>query len=110
MRVWHIVQTLFKKLMKITPLNDYVLIEPIKQEEVTKGGIVIPETAREERAIKGKVIAVGPGRMNDQGQRLPMNVKEGQIVLFKKYAPDEVKIDDKEYYFIREEDIIAIIE
>lgn len=98
------------KNMKIQPLNDYVLIEPIKQEEITKGGIVIPETAREERAVKGKVISVGPGRINDNGERLPMNVKEGQVVLFKKYAPDEIKIDDKEYYFVKEEDIIAIIE
>jgi chaperonin GroES len=96
--------------MKIKPLNDYVLVEPIKQEEVTKGGIIIPDTAREERAIKGKVIAVGPGKVNDQGERTPLNIKEGQIILFKKYAPDEIKIDDKEYYFIREDDIMAILE
>jgi chaperonin GroES len=96
--------------MKIKPLNDYVLVEPIKQEEVTKGGIIIPDTAREERAIKGKVIAVGPGKVNDQGERIPLNIKEGQIILFKKYAPDEIKIDDKEYYFIREDDIMAILE
>ncbi|GIW66439.1 MAG: 10 kDa chaperonin [Candidatus Parcubacteria bacterium] len=96
--------------MKIKPLNDYVLVEPLKQEEVTKGGIIIPETAREERAIKGKIIAIGPGKLNDKGERIPMGVKEGQIILFKKYAPDEIKIDDKEYYFIREDDIMAIIE
>ncbi len=96
--------------MKIKPLNDYVLVEPIKEDEVTKGGIIIPETAREERAVKGKVIAVGPGKLNEKGERNPMNVKEGQVVLFKKYAPDEIKINDKEYYFIREDDIMAIIE
>lgn len=96
--------------MKIKPLHDYVLVEPIKQEEVTKGGIIIPETAREERAVKGKIIAVGPGKINEKGEKVPMSVKEGQIVLFKKYAPDEIKIDDKEYYFIREDDIMAIIE
>lgn len=96
--------------MKLKPLNDYLLIEPIKEEEVTKGGIVIPETAREERAIKGKVIAVGPGKLNDKGEIIPMTIKEGQIVIFKKYAPDEVKINDKEYYFVREDDVLAIIE
>lgn len=96
--------------MNLKPLNDYVLIEPIKEEEITKGGIVIPETAREERAIKGKVIAVGPGKLNEKGERVSMTVKEGQTVIFKKYAPDEVKIDEKEYYFVREDDILGIIE
>jgi chaperonin GroES len=96
--------------MKVKPLSDYVLVEPIKQEEITKGGVLIPETAREDRAIRGKVIAVDPGKLNDKGERIPLSVKEGQIVIFKKYAPDEIKIDDKEYYFIREDDIMAIIE
>jgi chaperonin GroES len=96
--------------MKIKPLNDYVLVEPIKQEEVTKGGIIIPDTAREDRAIKGKIIAVGPGKINDKGERIQPSVTEGQTVIFKKYAPDEIKIDDKEYYFIREDDIMAVLE
>jgi chaperonin GroES len=85
-------------------------VEPIKQEEVTKGGIIIPDTAREDRAIKGKIIAVGPGKINDKGERIQLSVKEGQTVIFKKYAPDEIKIDDKEYYFIREDDIMAVLE
>jgi chaperonin GroES len=96
--------------MKLKPMNDYLLIEPIKEDEVTKGGIVIPETAREERAIKGKVIAVGQGKLNEKGERIPLTIKEGQTVIFKKYAPDEIKIDDKEYYFVREDDVLAIIE
>ena len=96
--------------MKIKPINDYILVEPLKQEEITKGGIIIPETAREERAVKGKIIAVGPGKLNEKGERIPINVKEGQVILFKKYAPDEIKIDDKEYYFIREDDVMAILE
>jgi chaperonin GroES len=96
--------------MKIKPINDYVLVEPIKQEEVTKGGIIIPDTAREDRAIKGKIIAVGPGKINDKGERIQPSVTEGQTVIFKKYAPDEIKIDDKEYYFIREDDIMAVLE
>lgn len=95
---------------KITPLHDYVLVEPFKQEEMTKGGIVIPETAREERAIKGKVIAVGPGKVNEKGEVVKIPVKEGQIVLFKKYAPDEIKIDNQEYYFVRADDILAVVE
>jgi len=96
--------------MKVKPMNDYLLIEPIKEDEVTKGGIVIPETAREERAVKGKVIAVGPGKLNDKGERIPLTIKEGQTVIFKKYAPDEIKIDDKEYYFVREDDILGVVE
>ncbi len=96
--------------MKLNPMNDYLLVEPIKEDEVTKGGIVIPETAREERAIKGKVIAVGPGKLNEKGERIPMTIKEGQKIIFKKYAPDEIKIDDKEYYFVREDDVLAVIE
>jgi chaperonin GroES len=96
--------------MNLKPMSDYLLIEPIKEDEVTKGGIVIPETAREERAIKGKVIAVGPGKLNEKGERIPLTIKEGQTVIFKKYAPDEIKIDDKEYYFVREDDVLAIIE
>jgi len=96
--------------MQVKPMNDYILIEPIKEDEVTKGGIVIPETAREERAVKGKVIAVGPGKLNDKGERIPLTIKEGQTVIFKKYAPDEIKIDDQEYYFVREDDILAVVE
>ncbi|MCS7200580.1 MAG: co-chaperone GroES [Patescibacteria group bacterium] len=96
--------------MNVKPLNDYLLVEPIKEDEITKGGIVIPETAREERPIKGKVVAVGPGKFNEDGERIPMTVKIGQTIIFKKYAPDEVKIEDKEYYFVREDDVLAIIE
>lgn len=96
--------------MKLKPINDYLLIEPIKEDEITKGGIVIPETAREERAIKGRVVAIGQGKLNEKGERMPLVIKEGQKVIFKKYAPDEIKIDDKEYYFVREDDILAVIE
>ncbi|BCX15366.1 MAG: 10 kDa chaperonin [Candidatus Parcubacteria bacterium] len=96
--------------MKLKPLNDYLLIEPLKEDEITKGGIVIPETAREERTTKGKVIAVGPGKLNDKGERIKPTIKEGQMVVFKKYSPDEIKIDDKEYYFVKEDDILAVIE
>ncbi len=96
--------------MKIKPLSDYVLIEPIKKEEKTKGGIVLPETAEKEQPQEGKVIAVGPGRRLPSGKLLEMSVKKGDRVIFRKYGPDEIKVDNKEYLITKEEDILAIIE
>lgn len=96
--------------IKIKPLADYVLIEPLKEEEKTKGGILLPQTAEKEKPEQGKVIAVGPGRRDEKGNLIPMSVKVGQKVLFKKYSPDEIKVDDKEYLICKEEDILAIIE
>ena len=96
--------------MKIKPLADYVLIEPIKEEEKTKAGILLPQTAEKEKPEQGKVIAVGPGKRDEKGNLIPPTVKPGQKVLFKKYSPDEIKVDDKEYLICKEEDILAIIE
>lgn len=96
--------------MKIKPLADYILIEPIKEEEKTKTGILLPETVEKEKPEQGKVIAVGPGRKTEDGKIIPVSVKPGQKVLFKKYGPDEIKINDKEYLIAKEEDILAIIE
>ena len=96
--------------MKIKPLSDHILIEPIKEEEKTKSGILLPETAEKEKPEQGKVIAVGPGRKTSAGKIIPIGVAVGQKVLFKKYGPDEIKVDDKEYLIAREEDILAIIE
>jgi chaperonin GroES len=96
--------------MNIKPLSDYILIEPIKEEEKTKSGILLPETADKERPEQGKVIAVGPGKLNDSGNLVPMNVKVGQKVLFTKYGPNEIKVEDKEYLIAKQEDILAIIE
>lgn len=96
--------------MNIKPLSDYILIEPIKEEEKTKSGILLPETADKERPEQGKVIAVGPGKLNDSGDLVPMNVKVGQKVLFTKYGPNEIKVEDKEYLIAKQEDILAIIE
>jgi chaperonin GroES len=98
------------KKINIKPLADYVLIEPIKEEEKTKAGILLPESAEKEKPEKGKVIAVGPGRKDEKGNLIPVSVKVGQTVLFKKYGPDEIKVDDKEYLICKEEDILAIIE
>lgn len=96
--------------MKIKPLSDHILIEPIKEREKTKAGILLPETAEKERPEQGRVIAVGPGRKTASGKIIPLEVKVGDRVLFTKYGPNEIKIDDKEYLIAREEDILAIIE
>ncbi len=96
--------------MNIKPLADYILIEPVKEEEKTKSGIFLPETANKERPEQGNVIAVGPGKRNKTGQVVPMDVKVGQTVLFTKYGPNEIKVDDKEYLIAKEEDILAIVE
>jgi chaperonin GroES len=98
------------KNMTIKPLSNHILIEPIKEEEKTKTGILLPETAEKEKPEQGKVIAVGPGRKTSSGKIIPLDVKVGQKVLFKKYGPDEIKVDDKEYLIASEEDILAIIE
>ncbi len=90
--------------MDIKPLADRVLIEPISTEEKTKSGIIIPETVEKEKPEQGKIIAVGPGRPNK-----PMGVKKGDVVLFTKYGPNEIKIDNKEYLIAKEEDILAIL-
>jgi len=97
-------------IMNIKPLSNHIFLEPIEEEKTTKSGIVLPETAEKEKPIKGKIIAVGPGKLNDKGERIPMSVKVGDIVLFKKYGPDEIEIDDKKYLVRDEEDILAIIE
>ena len=96
--------------MQIKPLSDHILIEPIKGEEKTKSGILLPDTAEKEKPEQGRVVSVGPGRKTEDGKIIPLDVKPGQIVLFKKYGPDEIKIDGKEYLIAKEEDILAIIE
>ncbi len=96
--------------MKIKPLSDHILIEPIKEEEKTSSGILLPETVEKEKPEKGKVLAVGPGRKTASGKIIPLDVQVGQKVLFKKYGPEEIKVDDKEYLIAKEEDILAIIE
>ena len=99
-----------RDIMQIKPLSDHILIEPISQEEKTKSGIFLPDTAEKERPEQGKVIAVGPGRRLPSGKRVPMEVKKGDTVLFTKYGPNEIKVGDKEYLIAKEEDILAILE
>ena len=96
--------------MKIKPLSDHIVIEPTSPKEKTKAGILLPDTAEKERPEQGKVIAVGPGRILDSGQKIPVAVKKGDIVLFTKYSPNEIKVDGKEYLIVKEEDILAILE
>jgi len=92
----------------IKPLSDHILLEPLKEEK-KKGGIILPDTVEKERSEKGKVIAVGPGKMKD-GKRVPLEVKKGDVVLFTKYGPTELKVDDKQYLIAREEDILAVLD
>ncbi len=94
--------------MKIKPLHDHILVERI-EEEVRKGGIIIPDTAKE-KPQQGKVIAVGDGRRDEKGNRIPLDVKKGDRILFGKYAGNEIKVEDKEYLIIREDDILGVIE
>jgi len=94
--------------MNLKPLSNHVFIEPLEEEKTTKSGIVIPETAKE-KPIKGEVVAVGPGKLNEKGEIVPMSVKIGDVVLFKKYGPDEIEVDGKKYLVGDEDDILAII-
>ena len=95
--------------MKIRPLHDRVIVQRIKEEETTKGGIIIPDTAKE-KPSEGKVIAVGNGKLLENGTLKPLDVKKGDKVLFGKYAGTEVKIEGEEHLIMREDDIIAIVE
>ena len=95
--------------MKIKPLSDRVLVEPKKEDEVKKGGIIIPDSAKE-KPQEGKVVALGTGKRDEDGKLIPFNVKVGDTVLMPKYGGTEVKIDDKEYQIVREEDILGIVE
>jgi len=98
-----------KKFMKVKPLQDRVLVERLQEEEKTKGGLFIPDSAKE-KPMQGKVVAAGNGRVMEDGKKIPMDVKVGDVVLFAKYSGNDVKIDDKEYLIMKEDDILAIVE
>ena len=95
--------------MKIRPLNDRLLVKRLAEEETTAGGIIIPDSAKEKPA-EGEVVAVGPGKSNDQGERVALQVKEGDRVLFSKYGGTDVKLDGEDFLIMREDDILGIIE
>ncbi len=94
--------------MKIKPLQDRILVKRLEEKEVKKGGIIIPDTAKE-KPQEGEVAEVGPGKLNDQGKRIAMEVKKGDKILFGKYSGSEVKLGDQEYLIMREEDVLGII-
>ena len=96
--------------MNLRPLGDRVVVKPLSQDEVTKSGIIMPATVDKERPERGEVIAIGPGKMLDNGSFAPVGVKVGDKIVFKKYSPDEVKIDKEDYLVISESDIMAVIE
>ncbi|MGB9628264.1 MAG: co-chaperone GroES [Thermodesulfobacteriota bacterium] len=95
--------------MKIRPLHDRVIVKRLEEEEKTRGGIIIPDTAKE-KPIEGRVIAVGDGRIKEDGGKIPLEVKVGNRVLFAKYGGTEIKIEGEEYLMMKEEDILAIVE
>lgn len=96
--------------MNFKPLSNHIFIEPLEEEQKTQSGIIIPDTAEKEKPIKGTIIAVGPGKLNEKGEIIPMSVKVGDLVFFKKYGPDEVEIENKKYLVGDEDDILAILE
>jgi chaperonin GroES len=94
--------------MKIRPLHDRILVERLEEQEVKKGGIIIPDTAKE-KPQEGKVVAVGTGRVTEDGKKLPLALKEGDRILFGKYSGSEVKLDGQEYLIMKEEDVLGIV-
>jgi len=96
--------------MNLRPLGDRLIISADSKEEKTASGLLLPETASKERPEQGEVIAIGPGRLDEKGNRVPMSVKVGDMIVFKKYSPDEVKVGEQEYLVIAESDVLAVIE
>lgn len=94
-------------MAKIIPTNDHLVVEAIEESTVSASGIIIPDTASKEKPMKGKVLAVGPGKLTDDGKRLPMDISEGDTVLFSKYGPTEVKVDGKELLILAASDVYA---
>ena len=95
--------------MKLRPLGDHVIAKPVEEEEVKKGGVIIPETAKE-KPSKAKVIAVGPGKTLDNGQKKAIDVKEGDTIVYTKYGGHDIKVNDEEYMILTEDDILAVVE
>ena len=95
--------------MKIRPLQDRILVKRLAEEEKTKGGIIIPDTAKEKPA-EGKVVSVGNGKLNDDGKRIPIEIKKGDSILFGKYSGTEVTVDGQEYLIMREDDVLGVID
>ena len=99
-----------KKASKLRPLEDRIVVEAVDEMEKHSSGIIIPDTVSKEKPQKGKVLAVGPGKFDDDGKRIPMDVKVGDVVLFTKYGPTEVKVDGKELLILNLSDVLAVLE
>jgi chaperonin GroES len=95
--------------MKIRPLHDRILVKRLEEEQKTKGGIIIPDSAKEKPA-EGEVVAVGKGKLNDKGERIPVELKAGDRILFSKYGGTDVKVDGQEYLIMREDDVLGVVE
>jgi chaperonin GroES len=95
--------------MKVRPLQDRILVKRVAEEEKTKGGIIIPDSAKE-KPQQGKVIAAGNGKVNDEGKRVPLDVKAGDLILFGKYTSQEIKLEGEEYLIMREDEVLAVID
>ncbi len=95
--------------MKLRPLSDRVVVKPVEDEDKTPGGIILPDTAKE-KPMKGKVIAVGPGGLNDKGERIKLDLQKGDVVIYGKYSGTEFKMDNQDYLIMRESDILAVLE
>jgi chaperonin GroES len=100
----------FRCMAKLKPLHDHLIVKPISDEQATKAGIILPDTLDKERPEKGEVIATGPGKMGKDGKRLEMSVKVGDKIIFKKYSPSEIKIDQDKFLVVEESDVLAIVE
>jgi len=96
--------------MKLRPLEDHIIVEAVEENSTHSSGIIIPDTVSKEKPQKGKVLAVGPGKINSEGGRMPMDIKVGDTVLFSKYGPTEVKIEGKELLVLSQTDVLAVIE
>lgn len=95
--------------MQVKPMSDRVLVKALTESETTKAGIIIPDTVEKEKPEKGEVVAVGPGKLLENGARAPMTLKPGDKVVFKKYSPDEIKVDGQELLILEESDILAVL-
>jgi chaperonin GroES len=96
--------------MALKPLSDHLVVKAVRENEATRAGIILPDTVDKEKPEKGEVISTGPGKLLENGSRSPMSVKVGDVVLFKKYSPDEIKIGKEEYLIISEGDVLAVVE
>ena len=94
---------------KLTPIGGNILVKPLSEEKVSAAGIVLPDTVDKEKPQRGEVVALGTGKLNNEGKKIPFNVKPGDIVIFKKYSPDEVEVDGTEYLIMEEDAVLAVI-